>query len=138
MMKVLKFIIKFDIMYLDRREKMGLSVQMAIKKNRLVIRLDGELDQSNVEELKKKVCNIIKKYSIVNLVFNFENLSFMDSTGIGFIIGRYGEIKRKGGSIVICSMNNTIKKVFNISGLKRICNVAVDEISADKILGVIA
>ena len=42
---------------------MGLSVQMAIKKNRLVIRLDGELDQSNVEELKKKVCNIIKKYS---------------------------------------------------------------------------
>lgn len=138
MMKVLKFIIKFDIMYLDRREKMGLTVQMAIKKNRLVIRLDGELDQSNVEELKKKVCNIIKKYSIVNLVFNFENLSFMDSTGIGFIIGRYGEIKRKGGSIVICSMNNTIKKVFNISGLKRICNVANDEVSADKILGVIA
>lgn len=117
---------------------MGLSIQMAIKKNRLVIRLDGELDQSNVDELKKKVCNIIKKYSIVNLVFNFENLSFMDSTGIGFIIGRYGEIKRKGGSIVICSMNNTIKKVFNISGLKRICNVAADELSADKILGVSA
>ena len=54
------------------------------------------------------------------------------------IIGRYGEIKRQGGSIVICSMNNTIKKVFNISGLKRICNVANDEVSADKILGVIA
>ncbi len=117
---------------------MGLSVQMAIKKNRLVIRLDGELDQSNVDMLKKKVCNIIKKYSVINLVFNFENLSFMDSTGIGFIIGRYTEIKRKGGSIVICSMNNTIKKVFNISGLKRICNLAVDEESADKILGVIA
>ena len=117
---------------------MGLSVQMAIKKNRLVIRLDGELDQSNVEMLKTKVCNIIKKYCIINLVFNFENLSFMDSTGIGFIIGRYSEIKRKGGSIVICSMNSTIKKVFNISGLKRICSVAYDEVSADKILGVIA
>jgi stage II sporulation protein AA (anti-sigma F factor antagonist) len=62
----------------------------------------------------------------------------MDSTGIGFIIGRYSEIKRKGGSIVICSMNSTIKKVFNISGLKRICSVAYDEVSADKILGVIA
>ena len=57
---------------------MGLSVQMAIKKNRLVVRLDGELDQSNVEVLKKKVCTIIKKYSIVNLVFNFENLTFMN------------------------------------------------------------
>lgn len=117
---------------------MGLKIQMAIKKNRLAIRLDGELDQSNVEEVKMKVCNIIKKYSVVHLVFNFENLSFMDSTGIGFIIGRYGEIKRKGGSIVICSMNNTIRKVFNISGLKRICNIAADEESADKILGVSA
>lgn len=117
---------------------MGLSVQMAIKKNRLVIRLDGELDQSNVEILKKKVCAIIKKYSIVNLVFNFQNLNFMDSTGIGFIIGRYGEIKRKGGSIVVCSMNTTILKVFNISGLKRICSVTVDEQSADKILGVLS
>ena len=117
---------------------MGLSVQMAIKKNRLVIRLDGELDQSNVEVLKKKVCTIIKKYSIVNLVFNFENLTFMDSTGIGFIIGRYGEIKRKGGSIVVCAMNNTILKVFNISGLKRICSVTSDEQSADKVLGVLS
>lgn len=115
---------------------MGLKVQMAIKKNRLVIRLDGELDQSNVEELKKKVCEIIKKYSIVNLVFNLEKLNFMDSTGIGFIIARYSEIKRKGGNIVVCSMNETIMKIFNISGLKRICSIANCEITADKILGV--
>lgn len=117
---------------------MGLKVQMAIKKNRLVIRLEGELDQSNVEKLKNKVSEIIKKYSIVHLVFNLEKLSFMDSTGIGFIIGRYSEIKRRGGNIVICSMNDTIRKIFEISGLKRICSVANCEISADKILGVIS
>lgn len=117
---------------------MSLKVQMAIKKNRLVIRLDGELDQSNVDTLKKKVCEIMKKYSIVNLVINLEKLTFMDSTGIGFIIGRYGEVKRKGGSIVICSMNETIVKIFNLSGLKRICSVANSEINADKILGVVS
>lgn len=117
---------------------MGLKVQMAIKKNRLVIRLEGELDQSNVDSLKTKVCEIIKKYSIVHLVFNLEKLSFMDSTGIGFIIGRYGEVKRKGGNVVICSMNETIMKIFEISGLKRICSVANCETTADKILGVIS
>lgn len=123
---------------MEGRDKMSLKVQMAIKKNRLVIRLDGELDQSNVDTLKKKVCEIMKKYSIVNLVINLEKLTFMDSTGIGFIIGRYGEVKRKGGSIVICSMNETIVKIFNLSGLKRICSVANSEINADKILGVVS
>ena len=115
-----------------------LNAQMFIRKNILYVRLEGELDQHTVENLRIRVSELVDKYNIRYLVLNFNKLTFMDSSGIGFIIGRYGEIKRKGGSIVICSMNNTIKKVFNISGLKRICNVAVDEINADKILGVIA
>ena len=99
---------------------MGLSVQMAIKKNRLVIRLDGELDQSNVEELKKKVCNIIKKYSIVNLVFNFENLSFMDSTGIGVLIGRYKKFEPSLISFSIKNPNRTVDRILKMTGIYNI------------------
>ena len=107
-------------------------------KNQLEVFFDGEMDHYQMslwkEDCQKQILN--SKADMV--VFDFKAVSFIDSTGIGFIIGRYSEIKRKGGSIVICSMNSTIKKVFNISGLKRICSVAYDEVSADKILGVIA
>jgi stage II sporulation protein AA (anti-sigma F factor antagonist) len=113
-----------------------LKVQMAIKKNRLVIRLNGELDQSNVMMVKKKTVETMNRYGAIHLVFNMENLNFMDSSGIGFIIGRYTELKRKGGDIVICAMNDTIMRIFNISGLRRICKVSPNEEYADFLLGV--
>ena len=108
---------------------MSLSIQMEIKRNCLTIRLSGELDQSNVGSLKKRVAEIVKKYSIVNLVFNFKDLEF---------VGRYAEVKRKGGTIIICSMNPTIEKIFNLSGLKRICKVANSEKGIERLLEVIS
>lgn len=115
---------------------MSLTVSLAIKKNRLLIRLKGELDQSNVEGLRNRINEVTKKYQIKYLVFNLENLQFMDSSGIGFIIGRYGEIRRIGGKVAICAMNETIYKIFKLSGLSRICLIAKNEDYADQLLGV--
>ena len=75
----------------------------------LTIYVYGELDECSASNAK----NIMDKLLLDNLntkkvVFDLSGLTFMDSTGIGFIIGRYGEIKRKGGSIVVCAMNNKL------------------------------
>lgn len=51
----------------------------------------------------------------------------MDSSGIGFIIGRYTQLKKRGGKIIICEMNEVIERIFVLSGLKRICQVAISE-----------
>ena len=63
-----------------------LNTEVFIKRNILYIRFDGELDQKNVENLRYKIMELIDKYNIKYLVFNFEKLKFMDSSGIGFII----------------------------------------------------
>lgn len=115
---------------------MSLKMQLAIKGNRLTIRLVGELDQSNVNIIKSRVIDISKKYSIINYIINMEHLSFMDSSGIGFIIARYSNIKRMGGSIVLCSLNETIDKIVRISGLSRLVRVVDNEEIADRVLGV--
>ena len=67
---------------------MGLNIQMSVKRNILLLRLTGELDQYACIKLKKKVVDVINKYCIKYLIINFEYLDFMDSTGIGFMIGR--------------------------------------------------
>ena len=116
---------------------MSLNIQMSIRKNLLFIRLRGELDQASSENLKFRVNEIIDKYYVKHIILNFENLSFMDSSGIGFIIGRYSQIKKRHGKIIICSMNEIIERIFNLSGLKRICMVASCEEEAEEYLEVV-
>lgn len=115
---------------------MKLNVQMAVRGSTLIMRLKGDLDQHSIDGLKRKSVDIIDKYYIKNIVINLEQVQFMDSSGIGFIIGRYTQIKHRRGRIVICSMNNLIERIFNLSGLKRICNVASNEEEATRILEV--
>ncbi len=111
---------------------MGLSVQMALKKNILIIRLKGELDQASVNTLKYRVSDVIDKYRIKHLIINLKDVPFMDSSGIGFIIGRYTQLKSRKGQIVICSMNEMIERIFNLSGLKKICLVSASEMEAEE------
>lgn len=113
-----------------------IKMQMAVRKDRLVLRLKGELDQSNVMLVKKRTMETMERFHIKNLVLNFKELSFMDSSGIGFIIGRTTELRKQNGEIVIVQMNETIKKIFNVSGLKRLCKVCENEEFADIYLGV--
>ena len=111
---------------------MGMNVQMALRKNILIIRLKGELDQASVTSLKYRVSEVIDKYRIKNLVINMSEVPFMDSSGIGYIIGRYTQIKQRKGKIVICSMNEIVERIFNLSGLKKICLVAKTETEAEE------
>ncbi len=111
---------------------MGLNLQMALRKNVLIIRLKGELDQASVTTLKYRVSEVIDKYRIKNLVINMNDVPFMDSSGIGFIIGRYTQLKQRKGKIVICSMNDMVERIFNLSGLKKICLVTKNEEEAEE------
>lgn len=113
-----------------------LNTEIFIKRNILYIRFDGELDQKNVDGLRTKIMELIEKYHIKYLVFNFKKLSFMDSSGIGFIIGRYNYLKRINGAIILCSMNDQIRRLVMLSGLARICQLKKDEEEANLYLGV--
>lgn len=113
-----------------------LNIQIVIKKHVLYVRLDGELDQYTVEELRKRIVELIEKYQIRYMVVNCEQLQFMDSSGVGFIIGRYNRLKKIGGAVILCSMNEHINRLVYLSGLNRICIIKNDEDEADRYLGV--
>lgn len=115
---------------------MSLSVSLSIKKNTMFARLKGEMDESSTSQLRGKFNEIIGKYNIENVVFNMRDLSFMDSSGIGLILGRYNQIQNKNGRIIICEMNKNIEKVIFLSGLLKICTVKDTEESAKWFLGV--
>lgn len=115
---------------------MTLKVEMFIKRHVLYIRFEGELDQKNVENLRVRVAELIDKYLIKHLVLNFDKLQFMDSSGVGFIIGRYNRLKKEKGEVILCSLNPNIKRLVMLSGLSKICSIKRDEDEVNEYLGV--
>ena len=98
---------------------MGLTVGVYFKKDILILRLKGELDEISVSDLRIKISNYIDSYKINHLVINLKELSFLDSSGIGFIIGRYHQLKFKDGDITLCQINSKIEKIIYVSGLAK-------------------
>ena len=62
-------------------------------------------------------------------------LDFMDSTGIGFMIGRYHDLRKIGGRIIICSMNSMIERIFNLPLLSNNLSNLTNELNAAFIVG---
>lgn len=114
-----------------------LNVKLYIRKCVLFVCLEGELDQSSAERMRTKISELIDGYNIRYLVLNALNLQFMDSSGIGFIIGRYNQLKKCNGEIIICNMNQQIKRIVTLSGLTKICVLKETEEDVEMYLGVL-
>jgi stage II sporulation protein AA (anti-sigma F factor antagonist) len=106
---------------------MGLNVGVYVKGDILILRLKGELDDVTVNDLRKRISDYIDGYRIKHLVINFLNLDFIDSSGIGFIIGRYHQIKKRNGDITLCNIPSKLERIISISGLYKICCIRESE-----------
>lgn len=115
---------------------MSLNIQMEVKNDVLCIRLDGELDHHTAENLRNQASNAIEKYSVHHIILNLENLSFMDSSGLGVILGRYKQIKQVHGEMVVCAITPAIHRLFDMSGLFKIIRLEQSEEFALQRLGV--
>lgn len=91
-----------------------------LKKNILIIHIDGELDHHNSIDIRKKADEIVCNNVVKTIIFDFAKTSFMDSSGIGVIMGRYKKIKSLGGSIGVINVNRNVEKILFFSGLNKI------------------
>lgn len=92
-------------------------------KNNLVVELKGELDHHNTENSREKIDQQYSDHRMKNIVFDLRGLTFMDSSGIGLIMGRYKKSIEKGGKIGIISENSYVDKILKISGLLKIVTI---------------
>lgn len=93
------------------------------KGNMLIVELSGELDHHSAEEVRVKIDDRIDRANIQKVIFDFSSVSFMDSSGIGVIIGRYKRVSLRDGKVAIAAVNKSIKRIFDLSGIFKIINV---------------
>lgn len=88
--------------------------------NVLNIMITEEVDHHTTEKMRRKMDYEITRFMPRKVVFDFSKVSFMDSAGIGLLIGRYKLIKLLGGNAEIINTNKSIEKVLEMSGIVKI------------------
>ena len=94
--------------------------ELEVEQEWLCIRLPKELDHFQAEQIRSEVKEKMQNHYIQNVVFDFQNTTFMDSSGIGLIAGRYREIQIRGGKVYVEHVNDSMNKALTLSGLYRI------------------
>lgn len=84
-----------------------------------VARICGELDHSTAKQVRDVLTGAINQ-GANRVILDMDELYFMDSSGIGVLLGRYNELKKRGGQLCVKNINNQIDKVFRVSGLYQV------------------
>ncbi|MFA6941920.1 MAG: anti-sigma F factor antagonist [Clostridiaceae bacterium] len=97
-------------------------ISFKVNQDKLIVFLEGELDHHSAEQVRSKIDNKIQDNNEKNIILDFSKVSFMDSSGIGVVIGRYKMITAKGGKLCVVNPASNVNKIFELSGLFKIIN----------------
>ena len=101
--------------------------QIFIKDNYLLIRMPKEVDHYKSEEIRKCSDELLKDSDVLHVVFDFSDTEFMDSSGIGVIVGRYQKVACFGGKVYAIHVSDRMKRIIEMAGLKRFVEVEQNE-----------
>ena len=90
------------------------------KENSLYFHFNGELDESCAIKVRSFMDEMLDKYPKKKIVMDMKNLKFMDSTGIGILIGRYKRIANNNGVVYILNPQPAVDKILKFSGIYQI------------------
>lgn len=83
----------------------------------LIVALNGEIDHHSAGVLRQRIESELMKMNGRNIIINFSSVEFMDSSGIGMVIGRYKYTAALGGKTAIVCTNEKINEIFKLSGI---------------------
>ena len=97
-----------------------MEVRLIGDKRCVMVKISEDLDHHTATQIKKSTDSKIKSSNAINVIFDFSNVEFMDSSGIGVIMGRYKMTKILGGSVIIYGVNKQIRRIIEMSGIDKI------------------
>lgn len=90
------------------------------KNSILIVKFNGELDHHSCEHARKKIDGEILRTTVKKVIFDFSELSFLDSSGIGLLIGRYKNIRNLNLDAVMSGISANMSRIFEACGLYRL------------------
>lgn len=93
----------------------------------LILKITEEIDHHTTEKIRGRADYEIERYIPKKVIFDFNNVSFMDSAGIGMLLGRYKNITMLGGKAELINVNKSVRKILEMSGILKIIPIKEEE-----------
>jgi len=104
-------------------------------KNRtLLVKLEGELDLVSSHEFRETVDQVMNEMMNRNLIVDLNRVTFIDSSGLGVILGRFRKIKAWGGEMVLCCTTPNVRRILELSGITTFIPIIGTEAEAWKLI----
>ena len=111
---------------------MMMSSEYLVPSKLLVFRLRGDLDMHSAGQLRDQVTDELTRKGARGLLLNLSQVPFMDSSGLGFILGRYRHLQEFGGQVLLAAPCPQVRRVLDLAGVNRIIPVFDSEETAQK------
>lgn len=100
----------------------------------LAVRILGEIDHHSALGLRQGIDALIAETHPEKLILDLSAVEFMDSSGLGLILGRYAEIRRIGGDMVVLNPCKGVMKILKLAGAERILKIENVDLKAKKVI----
>lgn len=107
---------------------------LSSKNRTLMIKADGELDMVTAHEFRESVDRAMEEMMSQNLIIDLTRVTFLDSSGLGVILGRFRRIKAKNGQLIIIIGQGSVKRILELSGVLSFISLCSTETEAWKLL----
>lgn len=88
--------------------------------DKLLVGMDGELDHFCAQSIRRELDSMLSDLTIRQLILDFSGMNFMDSSGIGVILGRYRILRERGGTVSVIHMNEQVSRIFHMAGMNKV------------------
>lgn len=102
------------------REDLIMETKFYEKDKLLVFKISEEIDDYSVQKIRRKADYEIERHLPKEVVFDFDSVTFMDSAGIGLIIGRYKFANMLGAKLEVSNLTPSVQKIFDMSGILKL------------------
>lgn len=97
---------------------MNLPAGIEQKEDRVLVKLAGEIDHHSAQKMREDIDACVRRARPACLSLDFSGVEFMDSSGIGLVLGRYRLMQEVGGTLELCNMPPSIRKVMRVAGIE--------------------
>lgn len=101
-----------------------------VRNETLIARLGGEIDLRVTDDLRRRLERELDHSRARNLILNMSEVTFLDSSGLGVILGRYKRITSQGGSMALVGVSPAVRRVLEFSGMTRLSRLYDSEAEA--------
>jgi len=107
-----------------------LNISTIVKRGVLIVQVEGEMDMHAAEQFRSSVDGGLETSGAKNIIFNLNGVTFIDSSGVGVILGRYKKVSILGGKLAAVNVKPQVARILEFSGLLRIMELFGSESEA--------